>query len=172
MLPRLIVVVFFQLLLFSGCVSQTSIKDQRPLDYPFFKVFPATYDQVWDATVRVLDIYNIARANREAGLLQTEPADYRNNPDLFEDPDRNPKLEEVRYRLKIKLSKAYIQETQEPAVRVQVVKELSKYTNIFSDWERVPTDQLEEKVILYRIGKRLEITRALQKKTLGSKEIK
>lgn len=166
------------LVLFSGSLTScsstgpTAGAPPRPLDYPFFKVFPATYDQVWDATVRVLDIYNIARANREAGLLQTEPADFRYNPDLFEHPDVDPKLEEVRYRLKIKLSKAFISETQEPAVRVQVLKELSKYTNIFSDWERIPTDQLEEKVILYRIGKRLEISKALEKKSIGSKNAK
>ncbi len=143
---------------------------KRPLDYPFWKIYPGTYDTVWNATVRVLDIYSITVASRDSGLLQTEWSDFRYNRELFENPDKAEHLEEVRYRLKIKLSKGIVSQTGQPAVRVQVTKELEEYKNFFTDWQRIPTDEFEENVILYRIGHRIKIADALRRKSTGSKE--
>ncbi|MBS1985603.1 MAG: hypothetical protein JST16_15680 [Bdellovibrionales bacterium] len=149
-----------------GCASNSVSK--RPLDLPFYQVYQGTYDSVWNATVRVLDIYSITVASRDAGLLQTEWSDFRYNRELYEVPDKIDHLEEVRYRLKIKLSKGIVSQTGQPAVRVQVTKELEEYKNFFTDWQRMPTDEMEEKVILYRIGHRIRITDALKRKTVGS----
>lgn len=155
------------LIAISACSSID--KKKRPLDLPFEKVFLGTYDTVWNATVRVLDIYSITVASRDAGLLQTEWADYRYNRELYDHPDRAEHLEEVRYRLKIKLSKGIVNQTGKPAVRVQISKELEEYKNFFTDWRQVPTDEFEEKVILYRIGHRLKIAEVLRRKSTGSK---
>ena len=149
-----------------GCASAPVTK--RPLDLPFDQIYRGTYDTVWNATVRVLDIYSITVASRESGLLQTEYSDFRYNRDLFDHPDKDDRLEEVRYRLKIKLSKGMVSQTGEPAVRVQVTKELEEYKNFFTDWTRIPTDTLEEKVILYRVNQRMRIAEALKKKTTGT----
>jgi hypothetical protein len=163
--------LFALLLSLGACVAPSSLGRRNRgelLDLPVYQIYLSTYDRVWDATVRVLDLYSIAVANRDSGLLQTEWSEFRSNRELFEVPDLNPTLEEVKYRLKIKLSKAYITETGQPAVRVQVIKELLEYKNIYSDWQRVPTDQIEESVILYRIGKKLHIIEELRKKSTGS----
>jgi hypothetical protein len=146
------------ILLLQACVS--SEPPPRPLDFPYSRIFVGTFNDVWSSTVRVLDLYSITVANREAGLLQTEWSENRYNPELFKYPDTESYLEEVSYRLKIKLSKAYISQTGQPAIRVQVLKELKEYKNFFSDWMRVPTDGFEEKIILYRIGHRINILNA------------
>lgn len=151
-----------------ACSSAKQIP--RPLDFPFTEVYPGTFEAVWNATVRVLDIYSITVASRESGVLQTEWSNFRFNTDLYTNPDQETLLEEVRYRLKIKLSKGVIPQTGEPAVRVQIVKEAQQYKNIFTDWERVPSDELEERVILYRIRQRLNIADTIRRKAaLGSK---
>ncbi len=155
------------LLLVGACAS--SKPPPRPLDLPFTAVIPGNFETVWNATVRVLDIYSITVATRESGLLQTEWSDFRFNRELYEHPDRDEFLEEVRYRLKIKLSKGIVPQTGEPAIRVQVTKELAQYKNIFTDWERLPTDQIEENVILYRIRQRMRIADALKRKSVGSR---
>lgn len=148
-------------LITTSCVS--SAPPKRPLDFPVSFIFLGTFDDVWNATVRVLDKYAITVANREAGQLQTDWSNYRFNPELYDHPDSNDPPEEVRYRLKIKLSKAYVTETKEPAVRVQIVKELEVYRNFFLDWNRVPTDLNEERVMLYRIQQKLRIEKELKK---------
>jgi hypothetical protein len=141
-----------------ACVS--SEPPPRPLDFPYARIFVGSFNDVWSATVRILDLYSITVANREAGLLQTEWSENRFNSELFKYPANESYLEEVSYRLRIKLSKAFISQTGQPAVRVQVIKELKEYKNFFSDWVRVPTDGYEEKIILYRIGQRLGILNA------------
>jgi len=148
----------------------TSKPYKRPLDLPFYRIYVGTFDTVWNATVRVLDIYSITIANRESGILQTEWSNYRHNRELYDYPDQDDRLEEVQYRLKIRLSKAFVTQTGEPAVRVQVTKELQEYKNIETDWVRMPTDMHEENVILYRIEKRLKIAETLKRKTVGSKK--
>jgi hypothetical protein len=153
-------------LLLSGCSSIP--QEKRPIDLPFYRVFPGTYDAVWNATVRALDTYSLTVASREAGLLQTEWSEFRYNRELYEHPDKAEHLEEVRYRIKIKLAKGLVSQTGLPAVRVQVVKELQEYKNFFTDWQRIPTDKMEENVILYRIGQRLKIADVLQRKSVGS----
>jgi len=159
--------LFVSLVFFTGCVA--SKPPPRPLDYPVSFIYLGTFDDVWNATVRVLDKYAITVANREAGLLQTDWSSYRSNPELYEHPDDNLTLEEVRYRLKIKLSKAFVTESKEPAVRVQIVKELEIYRNFFLDWIRVPTDLNEERVIMYRIQQKLKVEKELKKLSQGSK---
>lgn len=165
--PSLVLAGAAALATLSGCSSARQLA--RPLDYPFYQVYAGTYDTVWNATVRVLDIYSITVASRDSGLLQTEWLDLRYNRELFDAPDRDEALEEVRYRLKIKLSKGVVNQTGDPAVRVQVTKELEQYRNIFTDWQRMPTDEVEERVILYRIGQRLRIAETLKKKSKGAK---
>ena len=151
----------------SACSSSRQVP--RPLDLPFTEVYPGTFETVWNATVRVLDIYSITVASRETGLLQTEWSDFRFNQDLYKHPEKDEVLDEVKYRLKLKLSKGVIPQSGEPAVRVQVVKELKRYKNIFTDWQAVPTDEMEERVILYRIRQRLRVADAIRRKALGSK---
>ena len=151
-----------------GACSTTRSNASRPLDYPIYRIYLSTFDRVWDATVRVLDIYSITVANREAGLLQTEWSDQRFSNDLYDHPDKEQFLEEVKYRLKLKLSKAIVSESKQPAVRVQIVKEQLKYKNIYTDWERVTTDLYEEQVLLYRIGKKLEIIEEQKRKSTPS----
>lgn len=150
----------------ASCVSSTPPK--RPLDYPVSFIFLGNFDDVWNSTVRVLDKYAITVANREAGQLQTDWSNYRFNPELYDQPDTNEFPEEIHYRLKIKLSKAFVTETKEPAVRVQIVKELEVYRNFYLDWTRIPTDLNEERVLLYRIQQKLRVERELKKLSQGS----
>lgn len=158
---------FFGLLIvLTSCVS--SRKAPRPLDLPFSFIFEGRFDDVWKSTVAVLESYTITVANREAGLLQTDWENQRYNPDLYENPDVPNLLEEVRSRLKIKLSKAIMNDSGAPAVRIQINKEFEVFKNFFSDWERQGTDGYEEQVLLYRINQNLKIINAKKKKSLGA----
>jgi hypothetical protein len=151
-----------------ACVS--SAPPPRPLDLPFSQVYPATFETVWAASAQVLDVYSITRIDRDAGLLETDWSEFRHNRALYDLPGQNDVLESVRYRIVVKLSKGIVAQTGDPAVRVQVLKELSENKNFVSDWERVPSDEIEEKVLLYRIGQRIRIAEALRRKSAGSKE--
>jgi len=155
-------------ILFAGCVSSTP--PPRPLDLPFTQVYPSTFETVWAASAQVLDVYSITRIDRDAGLLETDWSEFRHNRALYDLPGQNDILESVRYRMVVKLSKGIVAQTGDPAVRVQVLKELSENKNFIADWERIPTDEVEEKVLLYRIGQKIRIAEALKRKSTGSRE--
>jgi hypothetical protein len=148
------------LLSLGGCASAKA--PPRPLDYPYTRIFQANYEEVWNATVAVLDLYSIVEASRESGVLKTDWSDFRNNRSLYDQPDQDERLDQVRYRISIKLSKGMVSQSGRPAVRLQVVKELSRFGNLVTDWQRIPTDENEERVILYRVGQRLKIARTIQ----------
>jgi hypothetical protein len=150
----------------SSCVS--SQPPPRPLDLPYTFIFEGRFEDLWRATVSVLESYTITVANRDAGLLQTDWESQRFNPDLYEHPEIPILMEEVRSRLKIKLSKAVMNDTGAPAVRVQISKEFEVFKNFFSDWERRPTDGFEEQVLLYRINQNLKIINAKRRQSLGA----
>ena len=117
-------------LILSSCVS--SRPAPRPLDLPFNFIFEGRFDDVWKATVAVLESYTITVANRDAGLLQTDWESVRYNADLYDHPEIPTLLEEVRTRLKLKLSKAVMNDSGAPAVRVQVNKEFEIFKNFFN----------------------------------------
>lgn len=143
-----------------ACVSAKP--PPRPLNYPYSHRYKATYDEVWNAAVTVLESYTIVEASREAGVLKTDWEDAWHNTTLYTDPDKADRLDEVRYRINVKLSKGLINQTGQTAVRVQINKELEKYGNLVTQYQRIPTDSSEEKILLYRIGQRLKIARAIE----------
>ncbi len=163
-LPLWVPMIFINL---TSCVS--SKPAPRPLDLPYSFIFEGRFDDVWKATVSVLESYTITVANRDAGLLQTDWEKQRYNPDLYDNPDVPTLMEEVQSRIKLKLSKAVMNDTGGPAVRVQINKEFEIFKNFFSDWERQPTDGYEEQVLLYRINQNLKIINAKKRKSLGAK---
>lgn len=151
----------------ASCVS--SLPPQRPLDLPYTYIFEGSFDDVWRASTVVLENYTITSANKDAGILQTDWENQRFNTDLYENPEIQPQLEEVRSRLKLKLSKARTNDTGKRAVRIQINKEFEIFKNFYSDWERSPTDGYEEQVVLYRIHQNLKIINMKKKKSLGAK---
>jgi hypothetical protein len=153
---------YLSLLLAIGCASAKA--PPRPVDLPHSRIFVATFDEVWNATVQVLDLYSIVEASRESGLLRTEVSNFANNSGLYDHPDTDDRLDQVRYYLTIKLSKGLVSQTGKSAVRVQVTKVYEKYGNLLTDWERIASDENEERIILYRIGQRLRIASTIKRR--------
>lgn len=152
-------------------VSCTSSKaPPRPMDFPFSRIYVATYDEVWNSTVAVLDNYSIISASRESGELKTEFTQAWFNNLVYEDPEKQNLLDEVRYKITIRLSKALVSQTGRSAVRVQVTKHLEKYGNLITDWQRIPTDQVEEQILLYRIGQKLRIMQSIKRERTKQKK--
>jgi len=162
----------FVFIFFQSCASRELPK--RPVDLPFSHVFTGDFDTVWNATVQVLEQYSITVAVRSSGLIQTDWMNSRHNTDLFDYPHKQTFLEEVKSKIKVKLSKGYSSKSGRSAVRVQISKVLREYKNIIYDWQRIPTDFYEEQVLLYRIGRKIKILKAIkrEKKRLERKQKK
>jgi hypothetical protein len=142
----------------------------RPIDRPYSYIFEASFEDVWTAAVAVLDIYSVVEASRDSGLLKTSVTPYTHNQGLYDHPDQTDRLDEVRYSIQVKLSKGLVAQSGESAVRVQITKLMERYQNLMTEWERIPTDSLEERVILYRIRQKLRIIKEIRRAKANSQE--
>lgn len=158
------------MLLGPSALAQRRASLERPIDRPFSFIFEASFDDVWTAAVSILDIYSVIEASRDSGLLKTSVTPYTHNQGLYDHPDQSDRLDEVRYSLQVKLSKGVVAQSGESAVRVQVTKVMERYQNLMTEWERIPTDTFEERVILYRIRQKLRIIREIRRGKAKSQE--
>jgi hypothetical protein len=65
------------------------------------------------------------------------------------------------YRITIRVIKGQL--GSKAATKVTIVKDAQIKVDFFSDPRNIPTDGLEEKTLLYRIGREIQIERALAK---------
>ena len=123
------------------------------------EVFYAPFDEVWRAAQLALQFYPMEINNMDLGILQTAPITGSQvwTPPFQEDPPTGG----VSYRLDLKVIKGRIKGKK--ANKVIITKSIVRKKDFFSGPEEVPSDGLEELTILYRIGREIQIERALQR---------
>jgi hypothetical protein len=148
-------------ILFSGCTAFQKPEDQQELllkSGPIQKVFFVKYETLWRAVHQVLK-YPIAAENQDTGLIETE---YVKMADGFIHPvTGKPPTRGTRYRFVFKLIKGKV--SGRASVRVVIDKQIELLKNFFSDPERIPSDELEELSLIYRIERELMLTETLEK---------
>ena len=139
-------------LLLSGCVTAKPTLNRTG---PVSKVVRADYQKIWRAVMLTLEDYPIETENNEKGYLKTEPI-LENT--IWKLPFPLKKAE-GKYTLDIRLIKG--QSGDEPVVKVQIFKKIKVQKGFISEPEIIPSSGLEEKAILYRILRELEIEKAI-----------
>lgn len=138
-----------------GCATaKPNYKDNPPS-----QVYLANFDKIWRAVQMVMTRYPLRVNNADAGLVETELI--RSN-DAWQPPFEKGRLPSgYRYRLTIQVLKG--KSENQSATKVVVFKKAYLLRSFFSAPENVPSDGLEEKVILYRIGRELSVDRELSR---------
>lgn len=119
------------------------------------RAFSAPYNIVWDATRKTMEKYPIIERIDRTGQLTTGVI--RNYsiwapPPGLVDRDGGARV----YEIKIFLEKGY-GTTDAPAVMVRVIKEEKINKGFIDDAVFTETDGIEEAIILYRIGREIEL---------------
>lgn len=125
---------------------------------PREQVFYANFDEVWRAVNFVLQPYPLRISNMDQGNLETDMIrGYR----IWSPPYKSENAATAEnYRLNIRVIKG-APINGRPATKVNIVKELQIQSDFFSEPRSLPSDGLEEKSILYRIGREITIERAI-----------
>ena len=126
---------------------------------PVEEVFYAEPETVDRAISQVMVKYPQKVANLEGGVLET---DFIKGDARFKPAHRTINYGSG-YRYKISVRTVRGKTEGKPAIKVQVLKVVEQQRDFFADPEQLESDQLEEKAILYRIGREIKIDRALQK---------
>ena len=141
----------------SGCVSATQKLEAREGDAPYSRVFYANYEDVEIALKQSMIRYPQKVDNTEAGIFET---DYIKGEARFKAPHKQGAFSPgYRYRLLVRLVRGRTEDR--PAIKVQITKKPEVVRDFFSDAESANSDGFEEQVILYRIGRELQLARAI-----------
>jgi len=152
------IIIFSVLPLLGGC--SLLAPSPRTSDVgPHERVYFASYNLVWNALQKSLVKYPIHTNNIDAGLLITESIKNRKlwTPLL----PQSSKYNHSTYVLTARVTRGHFDGRD--SVRVEIEKKISLERDFFSGQEPLPSDGLEEKSILYRIGRELTLESALRK---------
>ncbi len=139
----------------SACASQQHRYDGYS---PISQIFNDEFEVVWRASQIALQKYPIKVNNIDKGELET---DWVQGYEIWTPPFQ-PKLKPggTQYRMSLRTIKGRI--NNESAVKVTIQKFIEKKRDFFADVETPPSDGFEEKALLYRIDREIQIDRALQ----------
>lgn len=141
----------------SGCVSATQQLEAREGDGPYSRVFYANYEDVEIALKQSMIRYPQKVDNTDAGIFET---DYIKGEARFKPPHKATVFSlGYRYRILVRLVRGRTEDR--PAIKVQITKKPEVVRDFFSDAAPATSDGLEEQVILYRIGRELQLARAI-----------
>lgn len=143
----------------SGCAGASQKIEGRGSDGPYSRVYYANYEDVDIALKQSMIRYPQKVDNTEAGIFET---DYIKGEARFKPPHKITVFSPgYRYRILVRLVRGRTDERS--AIKVQVTKKPEIVRDFFSDADSVKSDGLEEQVVLYRIGRELQLARAIAK---------
>ena len=148
----------FPLLLFltligSGCITLEPAQVNQPVS----KVFYADYQKTWRAAMLALSDYPIETEDNDKGYLKTESIQTET---VWKFPfEREKNFDSSKYTIYIKFIKGKVKSAA--VVKVIVLKKIFTQKGFMSTPIRIPSDGLEEKAILYRILREINIEQAL-----------
>ena len=145
-----------------GCAVFEEKAGPKPVGLPQEKIFYGQFEDVWRAAQLALQeptSYPLRINNMDTGVFETE---------LIKGSQvwRPPEAAEVSgggYAYKIILRVIKGNSNGKPSFKVTVQKEVQIHRDFFSEPEKIPSDGLEEKVILYRVDRELQIDRAIRR---------
>lgn len=148
-------------LIFSLLSTACSITPKKSSNYygPREQVYYANFEEVWRSVNLVLQSYPIRISNMDQGIIETDQIrGYR----VWTPPHKpNDTSGGLAYRLVLHVIRGHYDGRN--AIRVTILKDKSLQKDFFSEAENQPSDGLEEKSLLYRIGREIQIERALEK---------
>lgn len=148
------------LLSLSACTTATQrLEERKNSSGPYSRVFYANYEDVEIALKQSMIRYPQKVDNTEAGIFET---DFIKGEARFRSPlEPGPLSPGYRYRLLVRLVRGRSED--KPAIKVQITKRAEILRDFFSEPVTQKSDGLEEQVILYRIGRELQLARAIAK---------
>jgi len=144
-------------------LSACALFEERNAPQTFYgpreQVYFANFEEVWRAVNLVLQPYPLRISNMDQGVLET---DNIRGYKVWGPPYKSDVASTGEsYHLTIRVVKGNLE--RRAATKVTIVKDTEVQVDFFSDPKNVPSDGLEEKTILYRLGREIQIERALAK---------
>ena len=137
------------------------------------KVFKSTYSETWTAVVATVNKFDLELQNQESGSIKTKWIDNTVKLNFSDSFGGSDAVKAAKFKLIINVIKGF-QSSQE-VTKVTVYKRQLVNQDFLQGWKVIPSDQIEETTILYRIERALMIDRkikAIEKEKIRAEEMK
>lgn len=156
-----------------SCASYENFRQvTEELELPS-KMYKADFNQTWQAVLQVMKRFDIAYQNQEAGKVKTRWMDNTlqvNFTDAFGSADA---VKAAEFKLSVNVAEGYSYGRK--ITKVTFFKRQRVEHDFLQGWKEVRTDGIQEKTLLYRIGRLIdndnklkEIDKAREKELLES----
>ena len=119
------------------------------------EVFTASRSKVWEALIQVFTPYKLEISDEERGLIKTKLILGSNVWTPAHDEDKD--ISGVNYYITAKL--VY----DKPHATVTITKKMKQKKGFLFDSKTIPSDLMEEQLLLYRLGRELRIKKLIKK---------
>lgn len=147
--------------LIAGCTTMSDdperieIKDPGPKS----KTFTSPFLNVWKSSLIVIGKYPLKSYDEDTGIIET---DFIKGEEAWVAPHKKKGVSGG-YRYKVNLRVIRGKGESKNTTKVIVFKQIENQKDFFADADKIQTDGLEEKAILYRIERELALEEALSK---------
>ena len=146
----------------TGCTSYDHFKNvTRDYELPS-QIFRANYEMTWSAIKNIIDTYNYSLeiSNRASGLWKTRWVDNTLEMNFSNSRNRGSGYKAAKFKLIINVVKGY--RTEREATKVFISKRQLVQKDLLQGWNVIPSDQILEKTLLYRLKRILLIEKKLE----------
>ncbi len=144
------------LLLFnSACMSAYRKSVGADLTEEHSKIYLTDFNTAWQAVLDSLSSARLDVTNREGGLIQTRWTDNTAEKNFVDSFGGAASFLKAQYRFRVTVAKGFY--NGQPSVKVVVAKEQMIQRDVLEGWRAVESDTVDEKTLIYRIGRLIHI---------------
>lgn len=157
--------------LFTTCTSYEKYKKiTEDFEIPT-SVYKSDFNQTWAAVIQVMKRFDLAYTNQEAGKIKTRWMDNTLQVNFTDSFGSSDAVKAAEFLLLVNVAEGFSYGRK--VTKVTVFKKQRIEQDFLQGWKEVPTDGIQEKTILYRIGVKIandnklrEIDKAKEKEQL------
>ena len=147
-------------LLFNSCSSYEKYRQiTEELEIPA-EIYKADFNQTWQAVLQVMQRFDVAFQNQEAGKIKTRWMDNTLEVNFADSFGSNDKVKAAEFRLLINVAEGFSYGRK--VTKVTIYKRQRIENDFLQGWKEVPSKGIQEKTLLYRIGVWIEMDNKLK----------
>lgn len=118
------------------------------------EIYGADYNQTWQAVIQVMKRFDISYQNQESGKIKTRWMDNTLQVNFTDSFGSSDAVKAAEFRLMVNVAEGYSYGRK--VTKVTVFKRQRVEHDFLQGWKEKQTDGIQEKTLLYRIGRLIE----------------
>jgi len=140
----------FLIFTLTSCASYEKYKQiTEELEIPA-EIYRADFNLTWEAVLQVMKKFDVAFQNQEAGKLKTRWMDNTLQVNFNDSFGSNDAVKSAEFKLLVNVAEGF--SYGKKVTKVTIYKRQRVERDFLQGWKEVPTDGIQEKTLLYRIG--------------------